>query len=95
MTVRQRDGGQAFAGGTTCWQGGESQEGLCPPALDFCLFHPPSETKKQPTNCEESGKPKNYEDFVVSGLWAAGPPKPKNCPEFDTEKVNPSNAGFL
>ena len=34
--------------------------------------------KKQPKNCEESGKPKKYEDFVVSGLWAAGPPKPKN-----------------
>ena len=35
-------------------------------------------TKKTDKNCEESGKPNNYEDFVVSGLWAAGPTKPKN-----------------
>ena len=63
--------------------------------LLISVFFHPSSDKKKPTNYEESGKPTNYEDFVVSGLWAAGPPKPKNCQEFDTEKVNPSNAGFL
>ena len=71
MTVRQRDGGQAFAGGTTCWQGGESQEGLCPPAPDLCLFHPPNEKNSQKI-VRNLGSQKNMRILLFLGFGLQG-----------------------